>query len=254
MGMRFLLLILLFATSAGAQTPLHRLLKKQVSGTPFTPTDSSNLLVWYKADGITGLSDGDPISVWPDSSGNGNNLTASGGSRPTWETNLQNGLPGVNFNPASSQFFLLTTPISAATPYTLFIIYKKATAGTSFATFGNGGGLFPATYFDYTDDASYSSPSPSSLLYRTPSGNTSFTLITEVTGLSGYFVWKNGVSQTVTPSAFGTGAGAVFATFGLGITSFFADGQVLEVLLYGHEATSALISNVETYLNNKYGL
>jgi hypothetical protein len=63
------------------------------------PALISGLVSWFKADAITGLSDGDPISTWPDSSGNGWNATQSGDQRPIWrETAGPNGLPTVEFD------------------------------------------------------------------------------------------------------------------------------------------------------------
>lgn len=64
------------------------------------PSDLSGLRLWVKADGITGLSDGDPVATWPDSSGNGFNATqATSSKRPLYKTNIApTGLPVVRFD------------------------------------------------------------------------------------------------------------------------------------------------------------
>ena len=51
---------------------------------------------WWDATKITGLEDGDPVGTWSDLSGNGKDLSqASAGNKPTYKTDIQNGLPAV---------------------------------------------------------------------------------------------------------------------------------------------------------------
>jgi hypothetical protein len=52
----------------------------------------------WRAKDLAGLADGDPISTWPDTSGNGKDLTGSGTARPTYKTNIYNGWPVVRFD------------------------------------------------------------------------------------------------------------------------------------------------------------
>ena len=64
---------------------------------------AGNLAGWYKADAITGLSDGDAVASWVDSSGNSNTLTQStSGAKPSYETNEVNSLPIVRFDKDAS--------------------------------------------------------------------------------------------------------------------------------------------------------
>ena len=76
--------------------------QRAVDWTPsFLP--AGNLAGWYKADAITGLSDGDAVDSWVDSSGNGNTLTQStSGAKPSYETNELNSLPVVRFDKDAS--------------------------------------------------------------------------------------------------------------------------------------------------------
>ena len=60
------------------------------------PPATDDVQFWLKADTITGLSDGDPVSEWDDSSGNGHDVSA--GSAPTYRYNELNGLPTVRFS------------------------------------------------------------------------------------------------------------------------------------------------------------
>lgn len=73
---------------------------------------------------ISGLSDGDPVSTWSDRSGNGNNATGSGSSRPTFETNEQGGNPIVRFDGADD---FMDSALVASQPLTVLILWKEHT-------------------------------------------------------------------------------------------------------------------------------
>jgi len=61
--------------------------------------DESMFLSWYAADLIAGLSNNDPVSTWADLCAGGYNLTQGvAGQKPTFKTNVLNGLPGVYFD------------------------------------------------------------------------------------------------------------------------------------------------------------
>src|SRR5262245_20271840 len=64
-----------------------------------------NQLLWLKADAITGLTNGDPVAEWPDSSGNDRDAAQSTpGARPVYVSEEQNSLPVVHFDAASGSF------------------------------------------------------------------------------------------------------------------------------------------------------
>ena len=104
---------------------------------------------WYKADAISSLSDGDEVSSWVDSSGNGNTLTNSqSGASPSYQTNELNGLPivrfdkdpdngdnmlnadlGGDFEPGQGDFFLAMVAKFPTSGVTQFVM-TKAASGT----------------------------------------------------------------------------------------------------------------------------
>lgn len=91
----------------------------------FSPFDLSDLSVWYKADAITGLSDGDPVTEWADSSGNANNLTSSanGTIDPTYLVSSIGGLPGISFPGTNGRSLQKTsTPPGVTTNFTVVIV------------------------------------------------------------------------------------------------------------------------------------
>ncbi len=59
---------------------------------------------WFKADGITGLGDGDSVAIWEDASANNKDATQSTISfRPIYRTNVLNGKPALRFDGANDR-------------------------------------------------------------------------------------------------------------------------------------------------------
>lgn len=107
----------------------------QVSATPVS------LVAWFKADAITGLSNGASVSFWSDASGNTNNATqATVSQQPVFVINAMNGLPVVRFNSTSSNFLAFVNPVQ--NDFTMLIVYQSSqnNQGTGTA-FYNGSGL-----------------------------------------------------------------------------------------------------------------
>ena len=48
------------------------------------PIDLTSCMFWYRADSLSAVGDGNPVSAWTDESGNGRNLSTSGTARPTY--------------------------------------------------------------------------------------------------------------------------------------------------------------------------
>jgi len=114
----------------------------------FVPSGSP--VGWWKADAITGLEDGDPVGTWPDSSGNGNDLTQSIASKkPTYYVNVKNGLPGVKGDAAIYPGYMVCT-VSLTQPKSIFVVarsggiissggYRKYVSGFTVGAYGSGG-------------------------------------------------------------------------------------------------------------------
>lgn len=88
----------------------------------FVPTDIAGCVLWLRADGITGLSDGDAVTTWPDESGEGNDATqATTAKKPSYETGVLNGLPVVRFDGVDD----LLQGSSDLTVRTIFAVVKS---------------------------------------------------------------------------------------------------------------------------------
>ena len=94
------------------------------------PTNGLN--VWLKADAIAGLTNGDFVSSWDDSSGNGNHATNSTAiKQPTYRTNVVNDLPAVRFNESSAMTNWLQnlTYVHGTSNGTQVVVTKRNGAG-----------------------------------------------------------------------------------------------------------------------------
>lgn len=101
-------------------------------GTPSDPSEvtSASLKLWLRADTLA-LTNGDPVTTWPDSSGNGNNATANGDFDPVYRTNQVNSLPAVDFGDLGIAYFDLPDFCSGFTAGEVFIVLKRDEDPTS---------------------------------------------------------------------------------------------------------------------------
>jgi hypothetical protein len=80
--------------------------------------DRGDLHARYDARQLS-LSDGDPVTTWPDETGNGNDLTA--GTAPVYKTNVIDGQPAVRFDSTNNEF--LTASFSTLSqPNHIFVL------------------------------------------------------------------------------------------------------------------------------------
>lgn len=83
--------------------------------------------MWFQADSLA-LSDGDPISTWTDSTGNGHDATAGGAQRPTYRASGgSNNEPYVEFDGSDDQMTIDSGNPSFATGWTqgeMFVVVK----------------------------------------------------------------------------------------------------------------------------------
>jgi hypothetical protein len=81
-----------------------------------------SVALWLRPESLAALADNDPVSSWPDESGNARHATASGGTRPLYKTAVQNGLAGVRFDGTDDQ--LILPSMNPGTPCTLYFVVK----------------------------------------------------------------------------------------------------------------------------------
>lgn len=99
---------------------------------------------------ITGLSDTDPVSTWPDRSRNANNATSTSTNRPTYKVNELNGNPILSFDGIDDKMSLL--PVAAAGVWQSITIIKKSGTGKKLVGLANSGALAPYTAMPWFND------------------------------------------------------------------------------------------------------
>lgn len=258
---------------------------------PFAPSDISGLQLWLDADdprtlysdtsGTTkATTDGTAVALWVDKSGNGRNASQStAASRPAIKSAFTNGRNVLNFDGSNDT---LTVPNSTSafkflhsTTSTVFIVvqYKSpASTYTSYFTTASSTNNVGYLILRYTNDktgmpyiaggvgGSWVAVNESDVGYI---DNAQFYLVccacdpTNATAANRATGYKNGRSpfknntQTLTPSN-------ANSTYDLAIGSeggaYFANVYIAEILAYNSLLTASQRIQVETYLNNKWGL
>jgi lysophospholipase L1-like esterase len=233
-----------------------------VSGTtpaaPDSPDDITGLVQWLKADAIVGLSDGDLISTWPDSSGNGKDAAQTGSLRPVYKTGILNSLPVARF--AAPDPYFNTGDFSILTGAEVFVVLKlnndppTSDANSGLWTYGSAGS---GTLFPYTGDSN---------IYDDFGTTARKTTVNPATSMAaGFFIygvhsaagdWSNYFNGTV---LFHTATNTVgfTTTAKLGYSApggFTLDGDIAEFIMYDHKLSSSDRSVVISYLQAKYGI
>jgi hypothetical protein len=240
------------------------------------PFDGTGLRAWWKADAITGLTDGQDISTWEDSGSLNNDLTA-GTDAPTYQTNEVNGLPCARFDPATSQHFTIGTAdilamTNGASGFTIFAYVKlinPGVAGKTIFAVSNGTSASSAR-FKLGQRATGSGvwgitgrrldADTAAVLEGSAATQTGWQLITSVSDWanSDADVWRRETSEATTTSWLTSGT--VSATDALAVKvgaassggSEFWDGDIAEIILFDREVSDANRQSIWDYFGNKY--
>ncbi len=227
---------------------------------------TSILRLWLKSDtAVSTATDGSPIDTWDDLSGAGNNLTASGGSRPYFRSQALNGHPGITFS--GSHWMSVSAPNSTfnATEATLFILAYDSMPGTS--------PLISLSSSGYNQEF---------LIYgREPYHHTSIgsfvrrphQCIPNYTGTFGLYCGVFGTEDSLTDSYFNglksdsarisSGAPVPYVSINRQLflgqrlamnSAEYLKGTIVEVIGYNTMLSNSQRMAVENYLLNKYGL
>lgn len=224
-----------------------------------TPGDySTNLELWLKADAISGLSDGNPIGTWSDSSGLGANATASSTQRPTYKTGVLNGMPVARFG--GSQFMTSGAP-SYGAAQTIVAVVKSTNLGATNTIRGGGGGTGGLQFrIEAASNPSYLRFVKESIA-DIGSGSTTIAASTwhVVTG-----TWDDAANTyafTIDGVAAGSGSSAVNLTLFTSTTIGAANsggeafvGDIAEMAAWSRVLNSTELSAVTSGLASKWGL
>lgn len=224
----------------------------------FSPSQIPGLSLWFDATrnvysdaGVTPAVNGGVVQQWNDQSASAKNATGLGTQRPTYNTNIQNGLPGITFDGITN---VLTTPImTLGQPITIFAVMNQK-------TWVSQNGLFDGIALDnmllYQNSAS-----PQLRMYGTGSGsnvnfsglgvNTFGIMNISFNGTSSYYRLNNAAKVTQTTNITGTPNGLV-----LGRESGFQFGNVIysEFIVYNVNLSDSDCALVNRYLGSKWAI
>lgn len=109
--------------------------------TPAPPPPTVPILTtWFKADALSALTNGAAVSLWPDSSGNGDNATQTNRSQmPTLATGAINGLPVVRFNSTNQTYLAFPRPVEG--DFTIVCLFRSTQGLNSGTLYYQGAGV-----------------------------------------------------------------------------------------------------------------
>jgi hypothetical protein len=226
------------------------------------------LQAWFRADGITGLTNGTTLAAWPDATGNGYSATQNISARqPTYVTGAINGLPAVHFNSATATWMAFARPVQD--DFTILCVYRSSQGEGIGTQFYQGVGLVSGEVGGVVNDFGISLNLNGKLLAGT--GNP------DVTVVSSGSIYTNGFPHLVTfKRTRNTGALALYvdgtlqgtATGGTQLLTspsqlvlgaqqtlvHFLTGDIAEVKIYATALSDTDRIAEENALSCKYGL
>lgn len=242
------------------------------------PSDISNLRLWLDASDPNGNAttpaDGTVISSWKDKSGNGLHTSpytsGSGFTNPAFYNNQINGKGVIRFTRTSGVIgSAYSSPMdirAMTTPeITLFTVYKQGTRSGDQAIWGCDNGGWDRFFFssrNATPDngsVSFGNVSPFTVDVAGAGELGQVKCLTAVYskagGANGSAIYFNG--QLVTPftdqTTLGTDALAA-VRIGLDGDDNYYNGDIAEMIIYNRKLTACEITQVNRYLNIKYGV
>ena len=217
------------------------------------PTDS--LLLWLQASSLAGThNDGDTISSWTDSSGNGNTGTAVG--TPVFKTGIVNGESVVRFDGTSAYFTF--SSFLAGIEFEMFAVL--ATVNDPAASAGTSGAWILGSdnsnnHYPYTDGNVYVGA------FRTSRPNTgnptpllsNWHVLDIWSAFNDYAVYINNASHyTSSSNTVGVTSSPMLGRSWQSTIYYY--GDMAEVIIYNTKLSAAGRSQVIDYLSTRYGI
>jgi hypothetical protein len=211
---------------------------------------SGTLLVQYDASTL-GLADLAAVSSWPDSSGNGRNLSQGSGTlQPIFHANAQNGLGVVTFD-GSNDTMGATVPAAQYSPLTtLAVVAWVSGTWKTFCGIGSNrelcGGVDGSSYWEESSTAGSSVSCPSG-----PTSGVYYYTTFVINGASS-LIRINGGAVTGSGTLAAADASATALSIGSAGAANYWAGSVGEVVVYTGALNSTDYTAVEGYLRDKW--
>lgn len=236
------------------------------SGVPATevPRSIPDLWAWWDIATLSTLyqnsanttpvaTNGDPIGYIADRSGNGRYVRQTGatGTRPTYTTGTQNGLPGALFDGGD---YLDSVATIDSLPLTILGVWKRggtvgATQGQISAYDSGGGGA----RLRYNTGNAIIVESSASANGGIVGANTPFVFGGRFTAAAVDAVNNGAITTTPTSASAITNIMSI-GRYNINNTSALGNGSLCEVCIYNRALSDAEITSLSTYLNSKWSV
>lgn len=225
----------------------------RVQGGTFIPPSFADLVLWVKPETLSGLSDNDPVTSWPDSGSQGNDLNSTLDA-PTYKLNEINGVAGVRYN-GTTEFLNATSVGTTSTEYTMFVVLKmdsatgtegivrvgELTGGYGFLKSAGSREVLHRAVADCVDGSATTNAELWSAV------RTSAPLLK-------FFLNGSGTAVTNDTSSCNAPDGSIIHTGRFSAVGLYFDGVICEILIYEVALGDTDRQTVENYLKAKYGL
>lgn len=248
------------STSGGYTTVQFTAGTDTISFSSFNPASISGLQLWLDADDSETITlNGSTVSQWDDKSGNGYHcVQGTASNQPTYVTAAQNGKNVVRLDGGNDYMQNSTnTIVGGSNARTVFVACKNTDASGITYPFGLGtrANVGSGQIFFISSEVavrvSFGNIIWSTSLYSSAGIITIQTNGTNVTQLLG---WLNGSSLSVSSSTSATLNTQVGYMIGDSIGSSTWYGDVMEIIVYDSELSTANRESVESYLSTKWGI
>lgn len=225
------------------------------------PRSIPDLALWLAADQLA-LADGDPVTTWADRSGNANDATGAGGTRPTYHTGVIAGRPVVRFDGVDDVLAIADADSYKAAELTVFVVASVTGGGADMiALCYPHAGTHTSPYFRWALDFRTASNLHLVVAADVESATADFATSTLFRTWM-YMTHERRLHRDGAEMHQNSGAGpsATYPTaVGLRIGADVAGGEcfggdIAEILIFARSLTYAEYTAVDQYLSEKYGL
>jgi hypothetical protein len=218
-------------------------------GVDFVPTDITELKLWLDASDLTTITESSGnVSQWDDKSGEGNHLSqATSTNQPGTGNNTKNGLNVLDHD--GTEYLARATFVNGALtqPNTIFCVCKVPLSNANYVLDGGGVSTRHAIFTSSGNYGIYAGAVLNSSATETGGNWVLLTLLADTTTSE---LWENQTSLAT--GDIGTQNLNGLVVYGRYTGTGLSTGDVAEVIIYNKELTSGEISDVETYLSDKW--
>lgn len=231
------------------------ILRSRIPSIIQSPEDLPGLACDLDASRLVGLVNNDPVASFTDFSGVGAHGTAAGAARPTYKTNIQNGLPGVLYDGVANVSDLVGATLGITGAFHVFAVFKTVALSASAGIFGNAVGGHLQINHHGPDVAvyPYRGSSANNVGYAfagATAGLLNFSWDGTITNPHAMVSRSQGVRQVIKKPA---DVAASLANYKIGNQTAFWNGYLHQLVVYRRRLQEIEALKMEEYLARKWG-